>query len=265
MTSAENSVLEPPNLKILWGGYAQNPHWQDSCLRYSRYNPPRCKKIELRPCKTFHQYPGLKIIVFGLILTPKLSPYILACQQSSSREPVFFASYVVGRRSLGKQSLWWRNVLCDCVSQCASGSLYCTRRRWSRRRAEWSCFCGVRVSSQLSCDVSSLLSRWTSFTVHLQQARSLVATSKLFGSVSINLLSPVVNCPCRTSLRMRRSFMRWTCPSHLRRRWLSREYMLVVPVRDSISLLVTWSCHLTPRMRLRHHRCKEFKRCSCLM
>ena len=26
-----------------------------------------------------------------------------------------------------------------------------------------------------------------------------------------------------------------------------------------------WSCHLTPRMRLRHCRWKEFKRCSCLM
>ena len=33
-------------------------------------------------------------------------------------------------------------------------------------------------------------------------------TFKRERSISINLLSPVVNCPCRTSLRMRRSFMR---------------------------------------------------------
>ena len=29
-----------------------------------------------------------------------------------------------------------------------------------------------------------------------------------------------------------------------------------------ISLLVIWSCHLTPRMRLRHRKWKEFKRRS---
>ena len=29
-----------------------------------------------------------------------------------------------------------------------------------------------------------------------------------------------------------------------------------------ISLLVIWSCHLTPRMRLRRRKWKEFKRCS---
>ena len=44
------------------------------------------------------------------------------------------------------------------------------------------------------------------------------------------------------------SSMRWTGPSHLRRRWLRRECMLGKPARDSISLLGMWYCHLMPKM-----------------
>ena len=52
-----------------------------------------------------------------------------------------------------------------------------------------------------------------------------------------------------------------TYPIHLRRCWLTREYMLGTPACVSISLSVMrW--HLTPRMHLRHRRWREFKRCT---
>ena len=81
-----------------------------------------------------------------------------------------------------------------------------------------------------------------SFTVPLQEARSHTASSQLFGSILDTLRSflhaflnrravhpnvpTLVNWPYRPFLEMRPSSMLWPCPSHLRRCWLSTEYML---------------------------------------
>ena len=229
MTSAENSVLERPNLKRSGEDTPRTP--TDKIRAFgTRYNASRCQKN-----------------LATTLLTPKLSPYILACQQSSSR--VNWTHFLRILRCWQANSRETKLVVTQrlvwlCKPMCEWQSLLHTAQMKSEEGRVELFLRRARFFSAFVWGFKSALSM-TSFTVRLQQARSLVATSKLFGSISINLLSPVVNCPCRTSLRMRRSFMRWACPSHL--------------------MLVTWSCHLTPRMRLRHHRWKEFKRCSCLV
>ena len=52
--------------------------------------------------------------------------------------------------------------------------------------------------------------------------------------------------------------MRKTWPSHWRRRWLRRIKMEGKPTCSSTSVLETLSCHLIPKMRLRHRRWKLF-------
>ena len=67
MTSAENRVLERPNLKRSGEDTPRTP--TDKIRAFgTRYNASRCQKN-----------------LATTLLTPKLSPYILACQQSSSR------------------------------------------------------------------------------------------------------------------------------------------------------------------------------------
>ena len=53
MTSAENSVSEPPNLKIFWGRIPQTPLQNrafDTCDIAPPPPPPPLKKNSLRPC-----------------------------------------------------------------------------------------------------------------------------------------------------------------------------------------------------------------------
>ena len=214
----------------------------------------------------------------------------LSLSSSFSSLSSYHHHQIIARRSLERQSLvafvnrWCCcNVLCDCAGQCTSGSPYCTRRRWRWRRPG-----RVELFLRRARFSSSFWWRFTSafvitsFFDRLQQARWHVASSKLFGWIShalrsrllaslnrrtrrLTFLTPVFNWSYRNSLGMRPSSIRWTCPSHLGRRWLRMECMLGVLVRDSISLLVTWSCHLKPRMRLRNGRWKVFKRFFCPM
>ena len=186
---------------------------------------------------------------------------------------------IIARRSLERQSLcalvnrWCCcNVLCDCGGQCTSRSPYCTRQSWRwRRPGRVELFLRrARFSSSFWWRFTSAFVM-TSFFDRRQQARWHAASSELFGWISLALrsrflaylnrrtrrptcLTPVVNCPYRSSLGMRPSSMRWVCPSHLRRRWLRMEHMLGVSARDSVSLLVMCAWPLTARMRLRHRR-----------
>lgn len=99
---------------------------------------------------------------------------------------------LVCRRSLERQSLcslvnpWWNcNVLCGCVGQCASGSFYYARRKWSWTRAEWSCFCSPLLFSFLVmfhiCFLDSLL--------HCPSPAVMITNSN-FPVVGINFTMP---------------------------------------------------------------------------
>ena len=48
MTSAKNSVLEPPNVKIFWGRTPRDPSYK-ACAFSTRDNAPRYKKSSFGP------------------------------------------------------------------------------------------------------------------------------------------------------------------------------------------------------------------------
>ena len=76
--------------------------------------------------------------------------------------------------------------------------------------------------------------------------------------------APSHSSPYSMSLGMRPAAMRpRTWPSHLRRLLLKRANRLGIPARWRTSALVTLSCHLMFKSRLRQRRWKLFNRFSC--
>ena len=62
-------------------------------------------------------------------------------------------------------------------------------------------------------------------------------------------LVPMASFTYRTSLGIRPSSIRLTCPSQRKRLFVSKEYMLGMPACSSTSLCATWSFQVMPKIR----------------
>ena len=110
-------------------------------------------------------------------------------------------------------------------------------------------FLSVAVTSQESVFMPSA---WR-FCLHTSLKRSCCRPVGLF---------PVASSPYQRSFGMRPSFIRVTCPSHRICLCFKRVYKLGIPAFSSINVLVTLSCHMIPRIRLRQRMWNTFNHFS---